>query len=102
MSMSVGAASRDAKRRLSSFQWSAPHRRCPFLSLAQLLASLRSDHAMSMGELHGIVITLGVIENSVYSRTMAVQIPLLKPERLAPLPTDAEHYVAALQNKPGE
>jgi Beta protein len=31
-----------------------------------------------------------------------VQIPLLQPEPLAPLPIDSGHYVAALQNKSGE
>ena len=31
-----------------------------------------------------------------------MQIPLLQPDPLTPLPVDAGHYVAALQNKPGE
>ena len=31
-----------------------------------------------------------------------VQMPLLEPEVLVPLPTDCGHYVAVLQNKPGE
>jgi hypothetical protein len=31
-----------------------------------------------------------------------IQIPLLRPERLDPLPVDARHYVAALQSQPGE
>lgn len=32
----------------------------------------------------------------------AMQIPLIKPERIAPLPVDSGHYVAAVQNKKGE
>src|SRR6266498_684983 len=31
-----------------------------------------------------------------------IQIPLLKPETLDPLPVDVGHYVAVLQSKPGE
>lgn len=31
-----------------------------------------------------------------------MQIPLLQPEPLKPLPVDASHYVVALQNRPGE
>jgi hypothetical protein len=34
--------------------------------------------------------------------TSLIQIPLLKPETLAPLPVDAGHYVAVLQSKAGE
>ena len=31
-----------------------------------------------------------------------IQVPLLKPEGLDPLPIDTGHYVAVLQSKPGE
>lgn len=31
-----------------------------------------------------------------------IQIPLLRPDPLAPLPVDTRHYVAALQSQPGE
>src|SRR5271166_2992228 len=31
-----------------------------------------------------------------------IQMPLLQPEALAPLPVDSRHYVAVLQNKKGE
>jgi hypothetical protein len=31
-----------------------------------------------------------------------VQLPLLEPEALAPLPVDCDHYVAVLQNRSGE
>ena len=48
MCRSVGAAAREARRRLSSAHWSAPHRFRPRASSLQLLSSFRSDQRRSM------------------------------------------------------